>query len=315
MIVTWRRPENLRTALEHLASLTLAPSEVVVVDSAGDAEAGVVEAFPFATHLPFPAGARNLPRARNEGLLHVSGDVIAFLDDDAYPRPEWSAALVDAFRDPSVAAVAGRTCNGVPGEEAQGLDEIGRIRDDGTITANFAADATGLVDVDHAIGANMAFRRGVLAELGGFREDFGGTASPGEETDLFVRLRLLGGRVVFVPGAVVDHVGAPHVLGRRFDWRYVFWSRHNRLLMLARNYGLRSHRLRAWLVVSMREAPRISGPGGPLRRCLRTCMVSGALLTGLASAVVKARWGGRDPRLSDARASTVSRALERSGRR
>ena len=65
--------------------------------------------------------------SRNAGLLHVGGDVIAFLDDDCTLHPGWSAGLVDAYRDPGVSAVAGRTCNGTPGEERDGVGSIGRL--------------------------------------------------------------------------------------------------------------------------------------------------------------------------------------------
>jgi glycosyltransferase involved in cell wall biosynthesis len=111
VIVTWRQPESLRTALEHLAGLVVAVQEVLVVDASPDSEADTVASYSWATHLAFPAGARQMTRARNEGLLHSSGDVIAFLDDDAYVQPEWSARLAAVFRDPNVSAVAGRTRN------------------------------------------------------------------------------------------------------------------------------------------------------------------------------------------------------------
>ena len=92
----------------------------------------------------------------------------------------------------------------------------------------------------------MAFRRSVLAELGGLRDDFTGVAVR-EDTDLFLRVRALGYRAVFTPHAVVDHVGAPHVRGRRFDYRYIYSARRNHVLLLARNFGLCSPELRRWI--------------------------------------------------------------------
>jgi GT2 family glycosyltransferase len=250
-----------------------------------------------------------MTRARNEALLHVSGAIVAFLDDDAYVRPEWSRNLAAAFRDPTIGAVAGRTCNGEPDEESQGWDEIGRLLSNGRVTGNFAANVPHLVDVDHGIGANMAFRRHVLAELGGFRDDFGGVGAPREDTDVFTRVRLLGRRVVFAPGAVVDHVGAPHASGRRFNWRYMFWIRHNHVLLLARNYGLLSHRLGAWLVMSVKEALRPGGPGGFWRRRARGCVWLSAIAYGLVVSVAKGGIRPRDPRRTDRRGQELRRAL------
>jgi GT2 family glycosyltransferase len=165
-----------------------------------------------------------------------------------------------------------------------------------------------VIDVEHGIGANMAFRRSVLADLGGMRDDFPGTALR-EETDLFLRVRATGGRVVFAPDVIVDHVGAPHMSGRRFDWRYMFWARHNHVLLLARNYGLASPLLRRWLVLNVREIVRLPGPGGPLRRLIRGGLGFGALLAGLATSLPKARVGPRDPRRVDSVGKHITAAL------
>jgi GT2 family glycosyltransferase len=284
--------------------------EVLVVDASEPVDLRITDPFPWVAVVPFPDGARHLTRARNEALLHVSGDIIAFLDDDAYPRAEWATNLAAAFGDPTVTAVAGRTCNGQVGEADHGPEEIGRLFDDGQLTGNFAADVDGLVDVDHGIGANMAFRRTALAELGGFRDDYLGVGATREDTDIFLRVRAIGGRAVFAPGAVVDHVGAPHVTGKRFDWRYMFWIRRNHALLLARNFGLRSPQFRRWLATSIRDVLQPEG-GGPLyRRAGRVAIGFAALAAGLAASL---RAGGvrpRDPRRLDAMGRRVTTAMQ-----
>jgi GT2 family glycosyltransferase len=307
-IVTWRRPDYLRKTLEHLAAQRLPVEQVIVVVAPSDPGTAVVDSMEWVTKVASTAVAGHRTQARNEALLCATGEVIAFLDDDAYARPDWSANLAAAFTDPSVAAVAGRTCDGQPGEEQRGLDEVGLLRPNGELTGNFAADTGALIDVDHGIGANMAFRRSVLMELGGFRDDFPGAALR-EETDLFLRIRVLGRRVVFAPGAVVDHVGAPHMSGKRFDWRYMFWGRHNHVLLLARNYGLASPLLRRWLVLSVGEIARVEGPGGRLRRFVRRGIGYSGVAAGLATSLVKARPWPRNPRRRDAVGKRISDAL------
>jgi GT2 family glycosyltransferase len=282
---------------------------VLVIDASPDGRPGIVPLFPWATRIVFPEGAKHMTRARNEALLHVSGDVIAFLDDDAYVRQEWSRNLVAVFEDGTISAVAGRTCNGEEGEESRGIEAVGRLLPDGRLTGNFAANVRDVVDVDHGIGANMAFRREVLAELGGFRDDFGGVGAPREDTDMFTRVRLSGRRVVFAPGVVVDHVGAPHVSGQRFDFRYMFWIRHNHILLLSRNYGLVSRRLGAWLAMSLRETIRPSGSGGFWRRRVRSCVWLSALAAGLVVGVAKAGLRPGDPRRTDRKGQELARVL------
>lgn len=238
VVITWNRPMFLRETLRCLAIQTTIPDQVLVVDaSEGGASARVADEFPTVTLVKFRQGAGRMTRSRNEALLHATGDVIAYIDDDAYPRPDWLAGLLDAFVDVTVAAVAGRTCNGALGEESDGIDAIGRMTSDGSLTGNFGCDPGAVVDIDHGIGANMSFRREVLAHLGGFRDDYPGTALR-EDTDIFLRLRALGLRAVFTPLAVVDHVAAPHVKGKRFDQRYQFWGYHNHVLLLVRAHGL-----------------------------------------------------------------------------
>jgi GT2 family glycosyltransferase len=268
VIVSWCRPDHVRSCLEHLAKVTPPPHEVVVVDaSPDDRTAAVVRDFPGVRHVAFPGGAGHMTTSRNVGLLRVSGDILAFIDDDVNVRPGWLRGLLESFADPSIRAVAGRTCNGLPDEEFNGADAIGRLLPRGELTANFAADPGAVVEVDHGIGANMSFRREVLAQLGGFRDDFAGTALR-EDTDVFLRLRALGYRAVFSPQAVVDHVGAPHVRGRRFDFRYTFWARRNHALLLARNFGLASPQFRSWVIREPRRTFAASHPN-PLGRVAR----------------------------------------------
>jgi GT2 family glycosyltransferase len=246
--------------------------------------------------------------ARNVGLLRATGLVIAFVDDDAYVRDGWLAAVTSAFDDPRIGAVAGRTCNGRPGEETEGREMIGRVLPDGSLTGHFAADVEIPRDVEHGIGANMAFRRSVLAELGGFRDDYVGVGGVREDTDMFLRVRTLGYRVVFVPQAVVDHVGAPHARGRRFDYRYMFTARRNHVLLLSRNFGLCSSRLRRWIVAELQATRSVSDVSAP-RRLLRLALAVLAVTHGLGVSVWKARCRPVDPRRTDQLGISITRHL------
>jgi GT2 family glycosyltransferase len=298
VIVSWCRPDHVRSCLEHLAKVTPPPHEVVVVDaSPDDRTAAVVRDFPGVLHVAFPGGAGHMTTSRNVGLLRVSGDILAFIDDDVNVRPGWLRGLLESFADPSIRAVAGRTCNGLPDEEFNGADAIGRLLPRGELTANFAADPGAVVEVDHGIGANMSFRREVLAQLGGFRDDFAGTALR-EDTDVFLRLRALGYRAVFSPQAVVDHVGAPHVRGRRFDFRYTFWARRNHALLLARNFGLASPQFRSWVIRELRRTFAASHPN-PLRRVARIAIGVAGVGAGLVACLLKAGWSATDPARDD----------------
>ena len=158
-VVTYERPEFLRRCLRSLDAGLDADAEIVVVDaSAADRGelARSVRSSVVYVHAPGLAGW--MTRSRNEALRWVKGDLVSFLDDDVVLRPGWQQGVLEAFADPTVMAVAGRTCNGIDGEEAYDLP-IGRLLPDGTLTDGFASEAPGIVEVDHGLGANMSFRR------------------------------------------------------------------------------------------------------------------------------------------------------------
>lgn len=299
VIVSWQRPQYVRSCLRSLSALSLGPREIVVVDASSDDETRLVVAnFPGVTHVPFPEGAGRMTRSRNIGLLHASSDIIAFIDDDTVVRDGWLEGIRAPFREQEVGAVAGRTCNGHPGESAEGVDNIGRLLPDGQLTGFFAADPGDAIDVAHGIGANMAFRKQVLGELGGFRDDFLGVGGVREDTDAFFRVGALGYRIVFSPAGAVNHLGAPHVRGHRFDFRYMFWARHNHALLLGRNFGLGSSYFRSWLRGELARVVR-GDRANPLRRAARILLGVGAIFAGIFSATLKGHWRPGNPRRFD----------------
>jgi glycosyltransferase involved in cell wall biosynthesis/preprotein translocase subunit SecG len=138
----------------------------------------------------------------------------------------------------------------VPGEGTVPIEQIGRLWPNGCIAANFAADPGSIIEVDHIIGCNMSFRRDVLAEIGGLRDDYPGT-EVGEDTDISIRVTKLGYRIVFNPRAVLLHVGAPQAKGKRFNARYEYYHRRNNFVMLLRNYGIGLKVVRYFLATSL----------------------------------------------------------------
>lgn len=304
-IVTYERPTYLARCLSALRERGSGIDEIVVVDaSAASGAAAVATQDARIRYVHAPRLAGWMTRSRNEALRWASGDVIAFIDDDAVIRDGWADALRKAFADPSVAAVSGRTCNGLPGEERY-EQPIGQLLDNGELTEGFAALREEPVEVMHGIGANMSFRRTVLAELGGFRDDYPGTALR-EDTDMFLRVRAIGGRVLFVPNAVVDHRAAAHVTGERFDTRYKLYRRRNHVVLLARNAGAGSALLRRWLVLELRQVALAPGLGGKARRLVVTLA---GLLWGLAALPRNARWRPLPARRQDAYARALRARL------
>jgi GT2 family glycosyltransferase len=305
-IVTYERPIFLERVLRSLEGELSQGAEVVVVDASASSQgAAVRDIRPGAVYVHAPDLAGWMTRSRNEALRHVHGEIVSFLDDDVVVRTGWESGLLRAFLDSSVAAVAGRTCNGIPGEEHYDRP-IGRLLPDGRLTDGFAAAAEGPVAIDHGIGANMAFRRSVLAELGGFRDDYPGTALR-EDTDIFLRVRAIGGRAVFVPDAAVDHLPAPHVRGARFDTRYKLYGRRNHMVLLARDGGIPSRSLWRWTRGQFAAVGNVPGAAAKARRLGVTVL---GVAWGTAAVVRSARWHPLPPRRDDALGRELRHALD-----
>ncbi|MCM2561871.1 glycosyltransferase [Lutimaribacter sp. EGI FJ00015] len=208
VIVSRGRPDALCLCLAGIARLRNVEYEVIVVaDPVGLAAA---RTLPFASDLKLVEFDRaNISEARNLGIAQAAGDVVAFIDDDAVPEPRWLAHLIRPFDDARVAAASGfvRGRNGISFQwKARTVDTTGRA---------YPADVDPLaVTLLHppegravkTEGTNMAVRREVLAEIGGFDPAFRFYL---DETDLNMRLARGGYATAIVPLAQVHHAYAP----------------------------------------------------------------------------------------------------------
>lgn len=237
IIVTYNRPDYVRTCLEHISAQTLMPIETVIVDASPHrTTAKVVAEFPWARYLRNELGMGYMATSRAIGVAATTGDIVGFVDDDAFAEPEWLERLLKPYADPAVGAVGGRARNGIPGEESEGADRVGLLLPDGTLTGFFAAITDGDVKVDHLIGCNMSYRRSALEAIGGIHDHWPGT-SLREDADTGLRMGQAGFKVVYTPTAVVFHIGGTYAKGRRFDLRYSYYGARNHVVLLAHALG------------------------------------------------------------------------------
>lgn len=216
---TTDRWDDLLAAVAGLRAQTVAPAQVlVVVDHAPEL---LARARSVLTDVEVVANARarGLSGARNHAVEHARGGIVAFLDDDAVPRPDWLRLLLEPYDDPAVLAVGGAAHPVWPaGHRPRQLpDEL-----DWVVGCTHRGVPRVRADVRNLVGCSMSFRRSVLEELGGFAEGTGriGALPLGcEETELCIRIgqRHPGARVVLEPAAVVDH----RVSADRTTWRYL----------------------------------------------------------------------------------------------
>jgi GT2 family glycosyltransferase len=218
VVATRNRPAELADCLGSLLAQTRPPELVVVVDDApgGDLTPAVVGRLARSAPVRYVEGARRgLADAHNRGLREVATPLVAFTDDDVVAHEEWLERLIGAFAStPEVGCVTGMI---VPYEletAAQVLLEAyagyskGPVRRMFDLGPNRPADplfpfAAGKL----GSGANMAFTRMVLDELGGFDPALGaGTrAMGGDDLSAFFEVIQRGHCLVYEPTAIVRH--------------------------------------------------------------------------------------------------------------
>jgi glycosyltransferase involved in cell wall biosynthesis len=180
--------------------------EIVVVIDHNEPLLGRLAAAGLDVRLTSNVQAQGLSGARNSGLQLATGQIVAFLDDDAIADPGWLEGLVAAYDDPSVAGAGG---------PIRPLWETGRPRwwpeeFDWVVGCTYRGMPEHRAVVRNVIGCNMSFRRDLLERIGGFSHGIGriGTRPLGaEETELSIRLRQRwpDRSIVYEPSAAVDH--------------------------------------------------------------------------------------------------------------
>jgi GT2 family glycosyltransferase len=198
VIATYNRPDLLSRTLDALEEQDgVGPFEVIVVDDAStDETRQLLERR--APHFPVPLITMRQEcnggpaKARNRGWRSSRAPLVCFTDDDCRPSPKWLASLV-AAASPTIGLVQGRT-------EAD-PDQV-HLWAPFTRAFPVMREEYGFYET-----CNIAYRRDVLEQLGGFDESF--RFAYGEDTDLAWRAKAAGVGTTFADDAVVFHEVAP----------------------------------------------------------------------------------------------------------
>jgi len=224
-------------------SLPAGEWELLLVDNAStddtpEVARGVVDAAPDRSRLVVEDEV-GLSAARNRGFREARGEVVAFLDDDAFPDPGWLARLTAALADPAGPMCAGGAVRPLFQGELPPWFR-GRFLPYLTVW-DLGPEPLELRYNEYPRGANVAYRREAVERYGGFSTDLGRKGRSllsCEEIELCLRIERDGRRIVYVPDAAVAHVTVadritPRWLERRFaaqgaseaivNWRHGGW--------------------------------------------------------------------------------------------
>lgn len=220
LIVNWNSGPLLGKCLSHLARQTRPADRVIVVDngSQDDSLATVGAAYPGAEVIRLHANT-GFAEANNVAARAADDcDWLATLNPDALAEPGWLAALaVAAEREPSIASFGCLMHMGVDGHLLDGIGDAYHVSGlpwrvgHGHARAEAPARA---IEIFSPCAAAALYRRDAFMDAGGFDASFFCYL---EDVDLGFRLRLMGHRSVYVPDAIVEHIGSA-MTGRRSDF-------------------------------------------------------------------------------------------------
>jgi O-antigen biosynthesis protein len=192
VICTFNGSATIKDTLDGLTKLRYPRFEIIVInDGSTDHTAELVRQYDVKIISTSNCG---LSSARNTGLYNAKGDIIAYIDDDAYPDPHWLHYLAYAYTTSQHASIGGP--NIIPAED-------GAIA---TCVANAPGGPVHVLETDeiaeHIPGCNLSVKKDVLMKIGGFDPIY---RSAGDDVDVCWRIQEAGYTIGFHPSALVWH--------------------------------------------------------------------------------------------------------------
>jgi GT2 family glycosyltransferase len=198
VVCTYNGSRTIGETLARVGEVDYPDFEVIVVDDGStDATPEIVTRHPVRV---IRTENRGLSSARNTGFRAALGDIVAYIDDDAYPDPHWLRYLVQAFHEGDWACVGGP--NLVPASDPPLAQAVANAP--GGPVHVLITDQ----EAEHVPGCNMAFRRDELLRVGGFDPRF---RTAGDDVDICWRIQDGGRKICYHPGALVWHHRRPSV--------------------------------------------------------------------------------------------------------
>jgi GT2 family glycosyltransferase len=191
--------KNLKECIKYCKLLEYDNFEIIILPDNKE------DVYPDGIKL-IPTGNCGPSHKRDIALNHAKGEIIAFLDDDAYPVKDWLKNTVRYFEDEKVAAVGGPAVTPPSNsilQKASGLVYSSFICG-GNLAYRYIPQAER--EVDDYPSCNLIVRKSILEQLGGFDTKFW----PGEDTKLCLEItKKLNKKIIYSPDILVYHHRRP----------------------------------------------------------------------------------------------------------
>lgn len=219
VVVNWNSGEFLAGCLQHLLKQTYRPEKVLVMDNGStDGSAKYATRVPGVTVRQLGANL-GFAAANNRALQECDTEFVALLNPDAFPELDWLENMLKAAGEhPDSAAFGSKQ---VMAEMPNRLDGIGdTYHFSGLVWRNgygsvAQPEQDREAEIFSACAGAVLYRRAPLDAVGGFDDDYFCYV---EDVDIGFRLRLAGYKAMYVPGAVVRHVGSASTGGLHSDF-------------------------------------------------------------------------------------------------
>ena len=192
VVCTHNGSRTIEKTCQEVVKLAYPDYEVIVIDDGStDHTADIVRKYPVRL---IQTENQGLSAARNVGANAATGEIVAYIDDDAWPDPHWLSYLAMAFDSGEFAGVGGP--NIAPPDEGMVADSVANAPG-GPIHVLLTDDVA-----EHIPGCNMSFRKSALMAVGGFDPTF---RVAGDDVDLCWRIQGQGWKLGFTSAAMVWH--------------------------------------------------------------------------------------------------------------
>ncbi len=192
VVCTYNGSRTIAQCCAELLNLDYPDYEIIVVDDGSrDNTASIVSQYDVTL---IQTENHGLSAARNIGANASTGEIVAYIDDDAWPDPHWLRYLAIAYATGDFAGVGGPNIAPATGSEI--ADAVANAPG-GPIHVLLTDDIA-----EHIPGCNMSFRKSALKAVGGFDASF---RVAGDDVDLCWRIQAEGWKLGFTPAAMVWH--------------------------------------------------------------------------------------------------------------
>lgn len=224
--------------IDSILNQTLKPDEILLVlDPIEDLIRFYEKRIPSEVKIVVSSGI-GLSNARNAGIRSSRGEIVAFIDDDAWADRNWLKNMLKNYEDSDVWGVGGRIVPVFDVKRPKWLPE----ELDWIVGCTYKGMPESRAEIRNPIGANMSFRRAAFEVAGLFRSEvgrYGKKLLSGEEAEFAMRLKKLKPdvKIIYDPSAVVYHRVPKSRTMLRYALKRAFYEGYSKAI-LAKEYPL-----------------------------------------------------------------------------